>query len=117
MNEGFALLTVTLRSVSIDAVRYILEERLEVATVCHQLFLLANVVALYREVVLLIGFEKIGENLLANHLIWDYKSGVSLISATDGDQPEVVEQADKVVAVSYVLSWEAPLEFTRHEAL
>ena len=74
MHEGFPLLAVTLGSVCIDAVRYVLEERLEVATICHQLFLLADVVALKGQVVLLIGFQKISKYLLANYFVGNGES-------------------------------------------
>ena len=74
MHEGFPLLAVTLGSVGIDAVRYVLEERLEVATICHQLFLLADVVALKGQIVLLIGFQKISKYLLANYFVGNGES-------------------------------------------
>lgn len=72
---------------------------LEVALVSQITFQFVLFVLLKSQVVLPIGIEKIGEHLVAHHLIGNNKLGAAMIGTIDSDHAEIEEQTEEIVWV------------------
>ena len=107
MNESLAFEFVALRSVSVQAVGNILEERLEIAKICHELLLLAKVVAVVAQVVVAVVVEKVGIYLFSYNLVGNNKFCIAHICSAQCHHAEVEQKADEIVVVGNALCREA----------
>ena len=90
MHESLSLLSVALGSKGIDAVGDILEERLEVAVVCHVLLQQTYLFTVGVKMVFVVVVKKISIYLFAYHFVGDDKLRCSAIDASDSHHAEIV---------------------------
>ena len=117
MDKGLPLLPVSLGGKTLQTVGHIGEKGLELPVVGHQLLLVPYLIFLIGELILVIGSQQVTEQLFPHHLIGDHEAGLPSAGSSEGDQSEVIEQADEVVLQANLLGREMGLDVTRDVSL